>query len=45
MRVPANVAPGKATVRVELESSTGKKGAESVLNVTIEKGKDAAAAD
>jgi hypothetical protein len=33
------VAPGKATMRVELESSTGKKGAESVLPVTIEKGK------
>jgi hypothetical protein len=32
------VVPGKAKVTVELESSTGKKGAPSELEVTIEKG-------
>jgi len=36
VRVPEKATKGKATLRVELESSTGKKGLPTDLEVTIE---------
>jgi len=35
VRVPAEAAPGKATIRVELESSTGKKAVPADFDVTL----------
>jgi hypothetical protein len=36
VRAPANAAPGEATLRLSLESSTGKKAKPHDLKVTIE---------
>jgi hypothetical protein len=35
VRVPAEAAPGKATLRVELDSSTGKKAVPAEFEVTL----------
>lgn len=40
VRVPENAAPGKATLRVELISTTGKTGKTTDLPVTLEKGEE-----